>query len=230
MIAPTRPKVATTSASHCPGPVRTVCEVCRIGSSNIAWAIRHPAMPPSDLHRDVGHRLAARDLAADCEGERDRRVEVRARDRAEHGDQDDQDRAGRDRVAEQRQRLLVGQPLGHDAGARPPCRRGRRCRWPRPRGGGEGRSASRPAGPSPEGASRRSVRAAAAASGGRARRSAGSRRPRCGPRASGRLRRRLGGVGSRCRSPPRGRARPSAPSPAAPARSGRPPPQHRRRP
>ena len=42
---------------------------------------------------------------------------MRAGDRAEDGDQHDQDGARRDRVAEQRERDVVGQPLGHDAGA-----------------------------------------------------------------------------------------------------------------
>ena len=42
---------------------------------------------------------------------------MRAGDRAEDGDQHDQDRAGRQRVAEQRERDVVGQPVGHDAGA-----------------------------------------------------------------------------------------------------------------
>ena len=41
-----------------------------------------------------------------------------ARDRAEDGDEHDEDRAGRNGVAEQRDRLIpAGEPLGHDAGA-----------------------------------------------------------------------------------------------------------------
>ena len=42
---------------------------------------------------------------------------MRAGDRAEDGDQHDEDRAGRQRVAEQCQRRIVGQPVRHDAGA-----------------------------------------------------------------------------------------------------------------
>ena len=42
---------------------------------------------------------------------------MRARDRAEDGDQHDEDGAGRQRVAEQRERDVLRQRLGHDAGA-----------------------------------------------------------------------------------------------------------------
>ena len=42
---------------------------------------------------------------------------MRARDRPEDGDQHHEDRAGRQRVAEQRQRDILGQGLRHDAGA-----------------------------------------------------------------------------------------------------------------
>ena len=39
-----------------------------------------------------------------------------AGDRPQHGDQHDEDGAGRQRVAEQGQRDVLGQRLGHDAG------------------------------------------------------------------------------------------------------------------
>ena len=42
---------------------------------------------------------------------------MRARDGSENGDENHQDRAGRQRIAEQRQRDVFGQSLGHDAGA-----------------------------------------------------------------------------------------------------------------
>ena len=43
---------------------------------------------------------------------------MRARNRPEDGDEHDQDRAGRNGVAEQRDRLVsAGEALGHDAGA-----------------------------------------------------------------------------------------------------------------
>ena len=42
---------------------------------------------------------------------------MRAGDRTEHRDQDDQNRAGRQRVAEKRERDVLGQRFGHDAGA-----------------------------------------------------------------------------------------------------------------
>src|SRR5829696_6427100 len=42
---------------------------------------------------------------------------MRARDGPENADEHHEDRAGRQRVAEQRQRDVFGQSLGHDAGA-----------------------------------------------------------------------------------------------------------------
>ena len=81
-----------------------------------------------DLGDDIGERRVRLDLAAQREDQRHRRIEMRARDRPEDGDQHHQDRAGRQRVAEQRKRDIVGQPVGHDAGAddgrdqQSPCR------------------------------------------------------------------------------------------------------------
>jgi hypothetical protein len=42
---------------------------------------------------------------------------VGARNRAENCNQDDEDGAGRDGVAEQGQRIVIGQGIGHDARA-----------------------------------------------------------------------------------------------------------------
>jgi hypothetical protein len=42
---------------------------------------------------------------------------MRARYRTENGDQNHKDGAGRQRIAEQRQRRILGQRFGHDAGA-----------------------------------------------------------------------------------------------------------------
>ena len=71
-----------------------------------------------ELGEDVGCGVAPAKLAARCGHQADRRVHMRARDRAEHGDQHEQDRAGRQRIAEQGNRhVSARQPLGHDAGA-----------------------------------------------------------------------------------------------------------------
>src|SRR5687768_5709160 len=42
-----RPAVATTSASHSPGPLRTLVENCRIGSANIACVSHAPQAAPT---------------------------------------------------------------------------------------------------------------------------------------------------------------------------------------
>ncbi|MET4150981.1 hypothetical protein ACVWXN_005280 [Bradyrhizobium sp. i1.4.4] len=42
---------------------------------------------------------------------------MRAGDRTEHGDQDNQNGSGRQGIAQKRQRYVLGQRLGHDAGA-----------------------------------------------------------------------------------------------------------------
>ena len=112
----TRPKVATASASHWPVPVRAVCDTSKSGSSNIACASSDPAMPPATCAARR-QRGARRDLAAQRKDQRHGRIEMRAGDRPEDRDQHDEDRAGRQRVAEQCQRCVVGQPVGHDAGA-----------------------------------------------------------------------------------------------------------------
>ena len=60
----------------------------------------------------------AAQLAAQVERERDRGVEMRARDRAQHGDEHDEHGAGRQRVGEQRDGdVAAGEALAHDAGA-----------------------------------------------------------------------------------------------------------------
>ena len=59
-------------------------------------------MPKASWATDVGGGVAPAKLAARRGDEADRRVHVRAGDRPEHGDQHEEDRAGRERVAEQR--------------------------------------------------------------------------------------------------------------------------------
>ena len=71
-----------------------------------------------DLGDDVDAGVAGRSAAEDAVGERDDRVEVGARDRAEGEDQRDEPGAGRDRVLEQLEPDVVGrQALGGDARA-----------------------------------------------------------------------------------------------------------------
>jgi hypothetical protein len=70
------------------------------------------------LENDVRQHVAPRQFAARCKHEADRRVEMRARDRSEDGDEHDKDRARRDGIAEQRDSLITArQFVGHDARA-----------------------------------------------------------------------------------------------------------------
>ena len=62
--------------------------------------------------------VAPPQIASPCGNQAHRRVHVGARNRAEHGDQYEQHRAGRHAIAEQRDRIVSGrQLLGHDSGA-----------------------------------------------------------------------------------------------------------------
>jgi hypothetical protein len=56
-------------------------------------------------------------LAAQGEPNRYGRVEMRTGKGAEYQDQDSKDRAGRQRIAEQRKRVIARELLRHDAGA-----------------------------------------------------------------------------------------------------------------
>ena len=80
---------------------------------------KHCARDPTKaLHDNIGGNLAPRRVAARRKYKRYRRIEVRTRNRPENGDDHDEDRARRDRVAEKRNRLIsTCESLGHDAGA-----------------------------------------------------------------------------------------------------------------
>src|SRR5262249_45710793 len=70
------------------------------------------------LRHDVNRGRRPCHLAAQGEGKTYRRVEVRARKRAEYQDQDGEDRAGRKRIAQERKRVVTARELlRHDAGA-----------------------------------------------------------------------------------------------------------------
>jgi len=101
---------------------------CRLRSclgGNFEW--RHPEHQmrrPSpqygagNLHDDIGERSVPLNLTPQQEGERDKRIEMRAGHRTHRADQHDEDGPGRRRVAEQRERgIAARQPLAHDAGA-----------------------------------------------------------------------------------------------------------------
>ena len=71
-----------------------------------------------DLHRDIGERVAAADARRGAHHQGHRRIEMRAGDRREDGDDDDQHGAGREGIAQERERLVpAGELLRHDARA-----------------------------------------------------------------------------------------------------------------
>ncbi len=71
-----------------------------------------------DLRYGVKRRFAQAKIALEREHERHGGIEMRARNRAENGDQHDQNGAGRKRVAEQGERdVSARQPFPHDPGA-----------------------------------------------------------------------------------------------------------------
>ena len=71
-----------------------------------------------DLSRPVGERRHRRNLATQREIECHRRIEMRAGERRENRDQNDQCRAGRDRIGEQCEGLVAAcQAFRHDARA-----------------------------------------------------------------------------------------------------------------
>ena len=116
-IVATSPKVATASASHWPPPLRT--EVARSTERQPEHGVGEQAAGDAagDLGGDVAGRRPRRELPVQGEDEADRRIEMRARDRPERRDEDGEDRAGGDRVAEEREGGVVGERVGHDAGA-----------------------------------------------------------------------------------------------------------------
>ena len=73
--------------------------------------------PAGHLRGNVTQRIARRQFAFQGKDQRYRGIEMRARDRPENGNENHKDRAGRKRIAEQRQRDILGQGFGHDAGA-----------------------------------------------------------------------------------------------------------------
>ena len=106
-IASTSVKVATASASHCDGAA--ACGRADRERGEIEHQMReHRAGDAAGaLHRDVGQRpRATANSPRAANTRRHRRIEVRAGHRPEDRDQHHEDRAGRDRVAEQRERRI----------------------------------------------------------------------------------------------------------------------------
>jgi hypothetical protein len=70
-----------------------------------------------DLRNEIETERDDRQFSCHQEDERYRWIEMRSRDRPQRCDQNDQDGAGRDRVAEQGDRCVATrQVLGHDPG------------------------------------------------------------------------------------------------------------------
>ena len=75
-------------------------------------------MPPRTCASNVAEHFGARQFAFDREHRRDGRIEVRPRDRTEHGDEHDEDGACRDGIAEQcNGHVASSEAFPHDAGS-----------------------------------------------------------------------------------------------------------------
>ena len=69
-----------------------------------------------DLNADIGERFVKFDLAAQPECQRHGGIEMCPRYGTEHRDQNEQDRAGRNRVSQKRQsHVSTRKTFGHDA-------------------------------------------------------------------------------------------------------------------
>lgn len=79
---------------------------------------QHADNAADDLRGDIHGRVAYAQLAAQHHCYADSRIEVRTRHRAKRQDQDSENRSGRKRVAEKRERAVTTRELrGHDATA-----------------------------------------------------------------------------------------------------------------
>ena len=105
------PKVAIASPVHWPRPVRGFHR--QLQRRQVEHQVRRPGAEDAErkLRDDVGRGIRPSKFPPRCRDEADRRVHVRAGDRPEHGDQHEQDRARRERIAEQRDGI-VSRPTG----------------------------------------------------------------------------------------------------------------------
>ena len=114
-------KVATASASHCDGPLRGFMPMAIGARSNIRWASIVPQMPPAHWTRIYGitsFQMPSRAAKTSVTAGLKWAPETGPR----NCNDDDQDGAGGNGVAEQRDSLIsAGQPLGHDAGTDDGC-------------------------------------------------------------------------------------------------------------
>ena len=90
---------------------------CDLNERDIKHAMRnHGAKHTTkDLRHDISPRNRDRDIAAHAEHHRDSRIEMRARNRPQDRDQHDQNGPSGQGIAQQCQRNILRQPLGHDA-------------------------------------------------------------------------------------------------------------------
>jgi hypothetical protein len=77
----------------------------------------HAENAADQLRHDVGGQIHRRESTVDALDHRHSGIEVRAGDGPEHRDVGDQPRARGDRVRKKGQRIIMSQPLTHDAGA-----------------------------------------------------------------------------------------------------------------
>ena len=83
-----------------------------------------PANGADSLYEHEPRSTRKPDLAAQQKGQRHRRVEMCPRHRPENGDQNIEDRAGRNGVAKKGDgEIPVGKPFRHDAGADDRCQK-----------------------------------------------------------------------------------------------------------
>ena len=111
------PKVAITSPSSTPNPLRCFVAIARGASSNMKLASATPRHAPASCADDERRAVADGYLARHHCRSRHQRVEVSPGDRCEHDDQDKQTKAGSQAVGEQRNGDVAGrEPLTHDPG------------------------------------------------------------------------------------------------------------------
>ena len=110
------PKVAIASPIHWPRPGPRLHRQLQRGQIEHQMGGPGAEDAEAQLGKDVGRSVRPGSSPARGRDEADRRVHMRAGNRAKHGDEDEQDRARRQRIAEQGDRVVPArQMLGHDA-------------------------------------------------------------------------------------------------------------------
>ena len=115
MVA-SNPNVARNSPVQTPTPVRALSEAANADSPNMICASQTPTNPPASCAATYAVDATIEISRRQKEPQGNRRVEVRARDRAIDQNQYGEDGTRRERVAEQRDGIVAsGQGLAHDA-------------------------------------------------------------------------------------------------------------------